>query len=246
MRLDRWLVNLGVGSRSQVQKMIRSGLVAADGVTVTHPETDLDPETCHLAVRGETLDGRLIRHVMLNKPAGVLTAARDPRQPTVMDLLPPVYTAIGCMPVGRLDKNTTGLLVLTCDGEMNHRLLSPSRHVDKIYQAKVEGRLGEKEIAVFAAGIPLDDFTALPASLEILDAGDTASEARVTVREGKFHQVRRMFSVVGHEVLTLQRIAFGPLTIGSAPPEGLWRELTESELRALREAARMEDPTGNE
>ena len=240
MRLDRWLVTLGLGSRSAVQKMIRAGQVSVNGQPVLKPETDASPEADSLAVLGQAVDGRLTRHVLLHKPAGVLTAARDPKQPTVMDLLPPVYRAIGCMPVGRLDKDTTGLLLLTCDGEMNHRLLSPARHVDKTYQAVVSGHLGQQEIAAFAEGIPLDDFTALPARLEVLQAGPETSEGRVTVREGKFHQVRRMFAATGHEVLRLCRVSFGPLTLENAPPEGSWRELTPEELSALRSAAGME------
>ena len=141
MRLDRWLVTLGTGSRSEVQRLIRRGAVTVDGLSVTDPGFSCDPVRGSLTLNGAPVDGRLIRHVMLHKPAGLLTAARDRKQPTVMDLLPPVYAAIGCMPVGRLDKDTTGLLLLTCDGEMNHRLLSPGRHVDKTYLAEVDGPL---------------------------------------------------------------------------------------------------------
>jgi 16S rRNA pseudouridine516 synthase len=178
---------------------------------------------------------------MLNKPAGLLTAARDRKQPTVMDLLPGEYAGIGCMPVGRLDKDTTGLLLLTCDGEMNHRLLAPGRHVDKVYRASVSGRLTEREVLVFAEGLELSDFRAKPAELRILTAGEESSEAEVTVTEGKFHQVKRMFSAIGHEVLTLRRLRFGPLTLDEALSEGQWRELTEGELRLLRQAAGMEE-----
>ena len=154
-------------------------------------------------------------------------------------LLPPVYSSIECMPVGRLDKDTTGLLVLTCDGEMNHRLLAPGRHVDKVYEARVTGRLTEKEKEAFAAGLDLSDFTAQPAELEILEAGEAESRARVTVAEGKFHQIKRMFSATGHEVLTLHRSRFGPLALDPALAEGEWRELTDEELAALRAAAGM-------
>ena len=239
MRLDRWLTTLGVCSRSEGKDLIRKGRVTVNGTPVTDAGRTVETESDRLTVGGQEVDGRTVRHVMLNKPAGLLTAARDRKQPTVMELLPPVYTAIGCMPVGRLDKDTTGLLFLTCDGELNHRLLSPGRHVDKVYLAEVTGRLTEKEKAAFAAGLELSDFTALPAELEILKAGERTSLARVTVSEGKFHQVRRMFAAVGHEVLTLRRCRFGPLELDPALGEGQWRELLPEELEALREAARM-------
>ena len=240
MRLDRWLVTLGVGSRSEVQRMIRRGAVTVNGLPVTDPAFSCDPDACALTLHGVPVDGRLVRHVMLHKPAGMLTAARDRKQPTVMDLLPPVYAAIGCMPVGRLDKDTTGLLLLTCDGEMNHRLLAPGRHVDKTYLAEVDGPLTEVEAGAFARGLTLSDFTAAPAQLEILSSGER-SLARVTVHEGKFHQVKRMFSAVGREVTQLHRERFGSLRLDEALAPGAWRELTEEELRALRQDAQMEE-----
>ena len=240
MRLDRWLVTLGVGSRSEVQRMIRRGAVTVNGLPVTDPAFSCDPDACALTLHGAPVDGRLVRHVMLHKPAGMLTAARDKKQPTVMDLLPPVYAAIGCMPVGRLDKDTTGLLLLTCDGEMNHRLLAPGRHVDKTYLAEVDGPLTEAEVRAFAQGLTLSDFTAAPAHLEILSSGES-SLARVTVHEGKFHQVKRMFSAVGREVTQLHRERFGSLRLDEALAPGAWRELTEEELRALRQDAQMEE-----
>ena len=240
MRLDRWLVTLGVGSRSEVQRMLRRGAVTVNGLPVIDPAFSCDPDACALTLHGAPVDGRLVRHVMLHKPAGMLTAARDKKQPTVMDLLPPVYAAIGCMPVGRLDKDTTGLLLLTCDGEMNHRLLAPGRHVDKTYLAEVDGPLTEAEVRAFAQGLTLSDFTAAPAQLEILFSGES-SLARVTVHEGKFHQVKRMFSAVGREVTQLHRERFGSLRLDEALAPGAWRELTEEELRALRQDAQMEE-----
>jgi len=237
IRLDRWLTALGLCSRSEARKMIRAGSVAVNGAAVREETTPVETEDSLLTVRGTVVDGRLCRHVMMNKPAGLLTAARDRKQPTVMDLLPPVYGAIGCMPVGRLDKDTTGMLILTSDGEMNHRLLSPGRHVEKVYEAQVAGRLTESAVRAFAEGLPLSDFTAMPARLEILEAGDAFSRGRVTVSEGKFHQVKRMFSAVGHEVTALQRVRFGPLPLDPALAEGQWRELTGVETEALRQAA---------
>ena len=239
MRTDRWLTALGVCSRSEGKDLIRKGLVRVNGRPVRDPGESAETETDLLEVRGERIDGRVIRHVLMNKPAGLLTAARDPKQPVVMDLLPPVYGAIGCMPVGRLDRDTTGLLILTCDGELSHRLLAPGRHVDKVYDARVTGRLTEREVSAFAEGLALSDFTAMPAGLEILEAGEEISRGLVTVAEGKFHQVKRMFAAAGHEVLTLKRIRFGPIDLPEDLAEGAWRELTEAELARLRSAADM-------
>lgn len=244
IRLDRWLVTLGVGSRSEMQKLIRKGGVKVDGAVVTDPGKQVDERTARLTVQGAPVDGRLTRHVMLHKPAGLLTAARDKKQPTVMDLLPESYAAIGCMPVGRLDKDTTGLLLLTTDGELNHRLLAPGRHVDKTYRAAVDGPLDEAHIAAFAAGMHITadgkepEFDAAPAALTL-----TASDVAVlTIHEGKFHQVKRMFRVVGREVTQLHRLSFGSLTLDDALPEGAWRELTEEEIAALYADAQMEVP----
>ena len=237
MRLDRWLATISAGSRSEVRQWIRGGEAAVNGRVILDPALSFESEQDRLMVNGRELDGRVTRHVMLHKPAGILTAARDAKQPTVMDLLPPVYRSIGCMPVGRLDKDTTGLLLLTTDGELNHRLLSPGRHVEKRYRAIVEGTLEEKDVEAFAAGMDLGDFTAQPARLTILKP----SLAEVVISEGKFHQVKRMFSAVGHEVLELHRSEFGPLKLDPALAAGEWRELTEEEMKALREAAGMGD-----
>lgn len=240
VRLDRWLTMLGICSRSEGKDLIRKGAVRVNGQVVKDSGASVETETDVLLIREQPVDGRVMRHVMLHKPAGMLTAARDRKQPTVMDLMPPVYGSIGCMPVGRLDKDTTGLLILTCDGGMNHRLLAPGRHVDKVYEAKVTGKLGDYERQAFAAGMQLSDFTAEPAKLEILTAGDEVSIGRVTVREGKFHQIKRMFAATGHEVQKLHRSRFGPIELPADLAEGCWRELKESELQMLRKAAGME------
>ena len=236
LRLDRWLVTLGVGSRSEMQKLIRKGSVKVNGAMVKDPGQQVDENTAELTVNGTAVDGRLTRHVMLHKPAGLLTAARDKKQSTVMDLLPDVYNAIGCMPVGRLDKDTTGLLFLTTDGELNHRLLSPGRHVDKTYLAEVDGPLDASHVAAFAEGLHLSDFDAQPARLEIIEP----QTGRVTVHEGKFHQIKRMFTAVGREVTKLHRETFGSLTLDPNLPEGQWRELTDEELASLYSDAQME------
>lgn len=237
MRLDRWLVTLGVGSRSQVQKLIRQGAVQVGEKVITDPGTSCDT-TAPLMLHRQPLDGRLVRHVMLHKPSGLLTAARDKKQPTVMELLPQVYSSIGCMPVGRLDKDTTGLLLLTCDGEMNHRLLSPARHVDKTYLARVDTPLSPKDAEAFAQGLQLSDFQAKPARLEILEE----TLGRLTIHEGKFHQVKRMFAALGHEVLALHRESFGSLVLDETLLPGQWRELTQEEVHRLYADAQMEEP----
>ncbi len=240
MRLDRWLTTLGKGSRNEVKQWIRGGQVAVNGRIVTDSALSFDPETDQLSLRGIPVDGRVIRHALMHKPAGVLTAARDPKQPTVMDLLPAEYRSMGCMPVGRLDKDTTGILVFTCDGELNHRLLSPGRHVEKRYRVLAAGRMDEGDVALFARGIWLSDFEAQPALLEILKTTADTTLAEVVITEGKYHQVKRMFAAAGHEVLQLHRRSFGPLELDRNLPEGAWRELTADELNALRQAAGME------
>ena len=237
IRLDRWIATLGLCSRSQGKDWIRAGRIQVGGREIRDPTFLAETEKEPLRVDGREVDGRLCRHVMLHKPPDVLTAARDPKQPTVMDLLPEVYGRIGCMPVGRLDRDTTGLLLLTTDGELNHRLLAPGRHVEKRYRALVRGRLTEDAVRRFAEGLDLGDFVARPAELRILTAGADTSLAEVCLSEGKFHQVKRMFDAVGHEVLRLHRQAFGPLVLEDEPAEGHWRELTETEVRQLYEAA---------
>lgn len=239
LRLDRLLVTLGKGSRSEMQKVIRSGGVRVNGILQRDPSAQVDP-AWEIVLGGETMDTRLTRHVMLHKPAGLLTAARDKKQPTVMDLLPAEYAAIACMPVGRLDKDTTGILLLTTDGELNHRLLAPARHVDKTYLAQLDAPVGDKEVAAFAAGLTLSDFEAQSADLMPLEN----AQARVTIHEGKFHQVKRMFAAVEREVLTLHRETFGSLRLDDDLPCGSWRELTQEEISALYQDAQMEEKHG--
>ena len=234
MRLDKLLARLGEASRSGCRELLRTGRVRVNGETVRSGAYPV-PEGAIVTLDGQALDCRMDRYLMMNKPAGALTAKEDPRQRTVMDLLPPAYVSLGCMPVGRLDKDTTGLLLLTTDGELAHRLISPARHVDKVYEARVEGELQQKDVEAFAAGIPLGDFTALPAKLEIL-APDLG---RVTVQEGKFHQVKRMFGAVGKPVKELRRLRFGPLPLDETLKPGGYRELNEEETAALYAAAGM-------
>lgn len=235
MRLDRLLGSLGIASRSGARDMIRQGRVQVDGVIVRDNAANVE-EGCDLIVDGVQVDTRLERHVMMNKPVGVLTAARDARVATVLDLLPPIYRACGCMPVGRLDKDTEGLLLFTTDGQMAHRLLAPSSQVEKEYVAQVTGQLTPQDVQAFAEGIELKDFTALPARLTILFAQAEQSIARVVVTEGKFHQVRRMFAARNHEVTALQRVRFGPLLLDAGLAPGQHRELSADEVQLLLES----------
>ena len=232
MRLDKLLSRLGEASRSECKALLKAGRVTVNGEACRDGAISV-PEGARVTLDGRLLDTRLTRHVMLYKPAGVLTAGEDRNQQTVMDLLPPVYAALECMPVGRLDKDTTGLLLLTTDGELGHRLISPARHVDKVYLARVDGKLDSADAEAFAAGVALKDFTALPAKLEILSP-DTA---RVTVQEGKYHQVKRMFGAVGKPVKELHRLTFGPLALDEQLRPGEYRELTKEEEAALYAAA---------
>ena len=232
MRLDRLLSQLGVASRSECRGLLRAGRVRVNGEAAKGGAVSVS-ENAQVTLDGKPLDTRLTRSVMLHKPAGVLTAKEDTRQQTVMDLLPKVYASLGCMPVGRLDKDTTGLLLLTTDGELAHRLISPTRHVDKVYEALVEGTLTQADADAFAAGLSLGDFTALPAKLEIL----APDRGRVTVQEGKFHQVKRMFGAVGKPVKQLHRLRFGPLLLDETLMPGEYRELKEEEIAALYAAA---------
>ncbi|MBR5111223.1 MAG: rRNA pseudouridine synthase [Clostridia bacterium] len=236
MRLDKLLTHVGVASRSGVRQVLKAGRVRVDQTIVKDAAFQVD-ENALVYLDGQKLDTRLSRHLMLYKPPGVLTAKEDARQQTVMELLPPVYTALGCMPVGRLDKDTTGLLLLTTDGELAHRLISPERHVEKTYVATVDGHLEESDVQAFAAGIPLKDFICLPAKLEIL----TPVTARVTVQEGKFHQIKRMFAAVGKPVTQLHRAWFGPLALEPSLHPGEYRELTENEIIALYTAAGLKE-----
>lgn len=237
MRLDRLLSVQGVCARSDARSLVRAGRVTVDGAPVRDAGMRLDAARAAVCVDGRPLVYRRVRHVMMNKPAGVLTAARDPKQRTVMDLLPPLYAAAGCMPAGRLDKDTEGLLLLTSDGQLAHRLISPKHEVGKTYRARVDGPLGEADVRAFAEGLHIRDadgaFDARPARLEIVSASPRESEACVRVTEGKYHQVKRMFAARGVTVTHLKRTAIGALSLDPALGPGDWRELTDEEAALL-------------
>ena len=233
-RLDKLLTSTGRWSRSEAKRLVKEGRVLVNGHLAASPEEKYDPETVSLAVNGEAVPLRRFVYVMLHKPAGVLSATEDGRGKTVLELLPPEYRKRGLFPVGRLDKDTEGLLLLTDDGALAHELLSPKKHVDKVYYARVEGELTEADSRAFAEGMTLGDgLVCLPAGLEILTAGEK-SEALVTLREGKFHQIKRMLAARGKPVVYLKRLSMGTLRLDETLPKGGWRELTEGEAVALR------------
>ena len=237
MRLDKLLSMLGEGTRAQVKEMVRVGRVTVDGAPVRDSGMQVDPEARAVCVDGRRLSYKAVRHVMLNKPQNTLTAARDKKQKTVMDLLPPMYAAMGCMPAGRLDKDTEGLLIITSDGQLAHRIISPKKDVSKVYFARVDGVLGEGDIAAFAEGLHIKDgdgeFDAKPAGLEIVSSGDGMSEVRVRVSEGKYHQVKRMLASRGAPVVYLKRERIGALDLDPALLPGQWREMTDEEVASL-------------
>lgn len=235
-RLDKLLAFLGLGTRSQCTKLLHSGQVRVDEQTVRDGSLRVHASAITLCVGGETLSYKRYRHVMLHKPAGVITAQKDKRHQTVMDLLPALYHGCECMPVGRLDIDTTGLLLLTNDGQLAHRILSPKREIDKVYEACVDGPLEKDDVDAFAEGLPLGDFTALPATLEVLESTPSFARALCTVHEGKFHQVKRMFAARGHTVTALLRRSIGPITLDPSLAPGEFRELTPQEESALFDA----------
>lgn len=236
MRLDKYLAQSGERTRREAGKALRAGKASVNGQTVKDGAYQLKPGD-EVRLDGVPVADNPYFYVMLHKPAGLLTAARDSRAATVMTLLPENLIRRKVLPVGRLDKDTTGLLLLTNDGELAHRLLSPKRHVWKQYRATVAGALTAEDQAAFEAGVPLKDFTALPAKLTILAAGEAESTALVTVREGKYHQVKRMLGARGHEVLALCRLSFGSLLLPSDLPLGAYRMLSDKELEALQKCA---------
>lgn len=229
-RLDKLLAGTGKWSRREVKALVRQGLVRVDGRLAASAEDKLDPAVAIITVTGETVALHRFTYVLLHKPAGVLTATEDRKQPTVLDLLPPELRRIGLAPVGRLDKDTEGLLLLTNDGELAHRLLSPRYHVDKRYLARVDGELSAADTEAFARGMTLGDgLECLPAGLEVLPD----RVCIVTLREGKFHQVKRMLAARGAPVLYLKRLSMGPLTLDDSLAAGAYRLLRAEEISAL-------------
>ena len=228
-RLDKFLCDSGVGTRSQVKVILKAGRVTVDGKPERDNSRKIDPQTQVICLDGEPLGGKRTIVLMLNKPEGFVTATEDKNDRTVMELLPEEYKHLDLKPVGRLDKATEGLLLFTNDGELLHKLISPKKEVPKVYYAKHEGTAGEADIAAFAAGLTLrDGLNCLPAKLEPLGEG----ESLITVCEGKYHQVRRMMASRNMTVLYLERRQEGTLSLGELP-RGTVRELTAAEMENL-------------
>ncbi|MEC2077840.1 pseudouridine synthase [Metabacillus fastidiosus] len=235
MRIDKLLANTGYGSRKEVKQLLKSGTVFADGEKVKDPKTHVDPEKQQITVNGETIEYKEFIYLLLNKPAGFISATEDEYDETVLDLLETEDIIYKPFPVGRLDKDTEGLLLLTNDGQLAHQLLSPKKHVPKTYYAKILGEVTDDDKTAFENGVELDDgYITKPAKLHIITSGPE-SEIELTITEGKFHQVKRMFIAVGKKVQYLKRITMGPLCLDEEElKRGEYRDLTEEEVELLK------------
>lgn len=232
IRLDKFLADMGYGTRSEVKREIVKGNVSVNSLTVRKPETKIDTEKDGVMYRDQPAVYEKYEYYMLNKPAGVISATTDKKERTVLDLIGEKQRK-DLFPVGRLDKDTEGLLLITNDGELAHRLLSPKKHVDKVYYVRVQGRLSEKDIRRLSEGIDIgEEKPTLPAQLVILKSGQV-SEAEITIQEGKFHQVKRMFHALGKEVVYLKRLRMGTLVLDEKMKPGEYRNLTEEERDGL-------------
>lgn len=235
IRLDKYLADMGCGTRQEVKKLIRSGQVSVDGAVVKKPETKVEQTVQEVCLNGEKVGYESFEYYMLNKPAGVISATEDKSCQTVVDLIQEKKRK-DLFPVGRLDKDTEGLLLITNDGELAHRLLSPKKHVDKCYFARVSGKVTEDDVRSFENGVNIGSLEqpeiTMPGKLEII-ISDEISQIRLTIQEGKFHQVKRMFQAVGKEVIYLKRLRMGTLVLDENLSIGEYRPLTKEELEKL-------------
>lgn len=244
MRLDKYLADMGCGTRSELRRKIHKGAAAVNGTVVKDPGYALKGDE-EVTWNGKPVAYEELVYYMLHKPAGVISASEDKNARTVLDLIEERKRR-DLFPVGRLDKDTEGLLLITNDGETAHRLLAPGKHVDKVYEAEIDGVVTEDDVRKFAEGLPVDEaFTAMPAKLEILprnngekENAENHSYIRITLHEGKFHQIKRMFHAVGKEVVYLKRISMGPLTLDPSLAPGEYRKLTETEIKEIRNGSR--------
>ena len=233
MRLDKYLCETGFGTRSQVKDLLKKGQVMVNSEVVKKPELKINETTDQILCQGKKASYQKNIYLMLHKPAGVVSATEDNREKTVLDLVRPEDRKNSLFPVGRLDKDTEGLLLLTDDGELAHRLLSPKKHVDKTYYAKIDGQVTEEHVKQFREGLDIgDEKKTLPAVLTILLSGPV-SEIEVTIHEGRFHQIKRMFEAVGCKVTYLKRLSMGSLVLDETLPPEEYRPLTEAELEGL-------------
>ena len=236
MRIDKLLSNRGYGSRKEVKKLLKSGNVKLDGAAVKDASKHVNVNEQTVTVHGEVVEYKEFIYLMLNNPPGFISATEDVNQQTVIDLLELEDAVYNPFPVGRLDKDTEGLLLITNDGALAHQLLSPKKHVPKTYFAVIEGEVTADDISAFKKGVTLDDgYETMPAELKIIKSG-IRSDIEITIMEGKFHQVKRMFEAVGKRVVYLQRIKMGPLPLDQTLELGEYRELTDEELELLKHA----------
>ena len=235
MRLDKFLVACAVGSRTEVKNLLKAGRVTVNGKKEKLAKLQINEERDEIRFDGQVLEYEEFVYYIMNKPKGVISATEDSKHRTVLDLLDDLARTKEVFPVGRLDIDTHGLLLLTNDGQLAHALLSPKRHVDKTYLAQVEGIMTQEDVETFAKGIPLKDFTCQPAKLELvsIDAEKNQSLVRVIIAEGKFHQVKRMVAYCGKEVVDLQSLSMGTLVLDENLERGEWRRLTKEELEVL-------------
>ena len=235
MRLDKLLSVTATATRSEAAKAVRAGAVTVNGVPARRADAQVDPERDAVVYCGAPVVYKPFRYVLLNKPDGYVSATEDGRDLTVLELLPPLYTALGLFPCGRLDKHTLGLMLLTNDGDLSHRLLSPRRHVPKRYRFRCKFPLSNEDRARFCEGLVLENgYETKPADIA-LDEGRLSGE--ITLTEGKYHQIKRMMETLHNQITYLERVSFGPLTLPEDLPRGAWRELTKEEEAALRAAA---------
>ena len=235
MRVDKLLSNVGVASRAELKKYCKQGLIYVNGKVINNPGVQVDSENDEVMFNGEKIVYREFVYIMLNKPDGYISATFDKYDPIVLDLIDQSYLVFEPFPVGRLDKDTEGLLVLTNYGQLAHRVLSPKKHVPKTYYAKIEGKVTQEDILAFEKGVVLDDgYETMPSQLKILKSDDM-SEIELTIHEGKFHQVKRMFESVGKKVVYLKRLSMGKLKLDESLELGEYRELTEEEVKLIEE-----------
>ena len=229
-RIDKILSEMNIGTRSQIKQYLKKGMISLNGELISRPESKVDEKDVTIQFQGITMKYEPLRYFMMNKPQGCVSATEDKRETTVLDLLEESYTK-GLFPVGRLDKDTEGLLILSNDGELAHLLLSPKKHVKKTYYAVLEQPLLEEERLLLEKGVSIgDEKDTLPAKIEYLGP----KEITITITEGRFHQIKRMFSAVGNEVVFLKRIAFGPLQLDDTLQPGDYRNLSEEEISILK------------
>lgn len=234
MRIDKLLANSGFGTRTEVKKLLKSGVVLVDGKLIKDASIHVDPEKSKVSVAGEDVVYKEFVYFMMNKPQGYISATEDQYLKTVLDLLAPEDIAKGIFPAGRLDRDTEGFLLLTNDGQLAHQLLSPKKHVPKTYFARIDGVVTEEDVEKFKIGVTLEDgYETKPAHLVILKSG-LESEIELTITEGKFHQVKRMFEAVDKKVLFLKRLSMGKLNLDESLQLGEYRELTEGELNLIQ------------